>query len=208
MKLGQGLAILGLVASALGGCASAVETRPFRTATEQLLVAHAAENAAERFSITITPGARVFLNTVNFTGEGAAYAASAIREALLHRGAVLTDDKAQADVVVEVRLGALSLDQMQRVLGVPALTLPIAPNLTTVTIPELSVYSRRDRTGVAEFSAFAYDARTGRPIAVAGRIAGATTIRSHTLLMVFPWGQKEVRPGDRSLGPKPWWKAW
>ena len=202
------LALLAALGAGLAGCATAVETRPFRTATEQLLVTHAAEKAAAKFAVTVPSGAKVFLDTINFQGEGADYAASAIREAILRRGAVLAEDRARADVIIEVRLGALSIDQMQRVLGIPALTLPTAPNLTTVTIPELSIYSRRDRTGVAEFSAFAYDARTGRPISVAGRVAGTTRIRSHTLLMILPWGQQEIRPGDPELRTAPWWKPW
>jgi hypothetical protein len=208
MVSARALALLAALCAGLAGCATAVETRPFRTATEQLLVTHAAEKAAAKFAVTVPDGAKVFLDTVNFQGEGADYAASAIREAIVRRGAVLAEDRARADVIIEVRLGALSIDQMQRVLGIPALTLPTAPNLTTVTIPELSIYSRRDRTGVAEFSAFAYDARTGRPISVAGRVAGTTRIRSHTLLMILPWGQQEIRPGDPALRTAPWWKPW
>ena len=193
----------------LGGCATAVETRPYRTATEQLLVSHAAEKAAASFVMAIKQGTPVFLDTINFRGEGAEYAASAIRQALLSQGAILARDRSEAEVVVEVRLGALSVDQMQRVLGVPSLTLPNAANYSTFTIPELSIYSRTDRTGVAEFSAFAYNAKTGAPIAVVGRMAGKTQIRSHKLFMVMSWGQQEVRPGDPHLNTGgAWWKPW
>jgi hypothetical protein len=174
-----------------------------------LLVSHAAEKAAKQLSIPIPPGSAVFLDAVNFTGEGADYAKSAIREGLLARGARLVREREDADVIVEIRLGALSIDQISRVLGVPSLQVPISPQFTVITIPELSVYSRNDRTGVAEFSAFAYEARSGRPIAVETRVAGTTTMRSHKLLMVLPWGQQEVRPGDRALESSgPWWKLW
>lgn len=202
-------AAIACVGAMLCGCATAVETRPGRTATEQLLVSHAAEKAAKQLSIPIPPGSAVFLDAVNFTGEGADYAKSAIREGLLARGARLVREREDADVIVEIRLGALSIDQISRVLGVPSLQVPISPQFTVITIPELSVYSRNDRTGVAEFSAFAYEARSGRPIAVETRVAGTTTMRSHKLLMVLPWGQQEVRPGDRALESSgPWWKLW
>ena len=197
--------ISGLV---LVACASANETSPARTATEQLLVAHAAERAASQFSLALPAEARVFLDTSNFRGEGAEYAASAVREALVARGNRLSATQADSDIVVEIRLGALSIDKMQRVVGIPRLTLPISSNLTNATIPELSAYSRRDRTGVAEFSAFAYDTATGRPIALGARMAGTAKIRSHTLFMVLSWGQQEVRPGDAALASDQWWKVW
>lgn len=197
-----------LACALVSACATAVETRPGRTATEQLLVSHAAERAAKQLALPIPAGAAVFLDTVNFTGEGADYAKSAIREGLLLRGATLALSREKADIIVEIRMGALSIDQISRVLGIPSLQVPISPQFTVVTIPELSIYSRNDRTGVAEFSAFAYDARTGRPIAVEVRAAGTTTMRSHKLLMILPWGEQEVRPGDASLDSEPWWKLW
>jgi hypothetical protein len=195
-------------ASVLSGCATPVETRPGRTATEQLLVSHAAERAAKQLSLPIPAGAKVFLDTANFKGEGADYAQSAIREGLVSRGGRIWPTREGADIIVEIRMGALSIDQISRVLGIPSLQVPISPQWTVVTIPELSLYSRNDRTGVAEFSAFAYEARTGKPIAVEVRAAGTTTMRSHKLMMILPWGQQEVRPGDRTLDSEPWWKLW
>lgn len=195
-------------ASLLSACATPVETRPGRTATEQLLVAHAAERAAKQLALPIPEGKKVFLDTAAFRGEGADYAQSAIREGLVSRGARLWPSREGADIVVEIRLGALSIDQISRVLGIPSLQVPISPQWTVITIPELSLYSRNDRSGVAEFSAFAYDARTGAPLAVEVRAAGATTMRSHKLMMILPWGQQEVRPGDATLDSEPWWKLW
>lgn len=191
---------------ALGACASATETRPARTATEQLLMSHAAEDAARALDFGLPAGTRVHLETAGFRGEMGEVAASAIREAMLRTGLRLAD-KADAEVVVEVRLGALSLDQMNRVLGIPRLTLPVSPTLTTVTVPELSVYSRRDRAGVAQYSLFAYDSRTGQAIAVATPVAsGASRIRSHTALMVLSWGAQEMQP--RGGGMESRWLPW
>ena len=195
-------------AASVTGCATPVETRPGRTATEQLLVSHAAERAAKQLSIPIPAGSKVFLDTANFKGEGADYAQSAIREGLVSRGGRLWPTREGSDIIVEIRMGALSIDQISRVLGIPSLQVPISPQWTVVTIPELSLYSRNDRTGVAEFSAFAYETRTGKPIAVEVRAAGTTTMRSHKLMMILPWGQQEVRPGDRTLDSEPWWKLW
>ncbi|MFN3514771.1 MAG: DUF6655 family protein [Phenylobacterium sp.] len=207
MKTSAYLAV-GSACLLLAACATATETHPSRTATEQLLISRAAERAAQQFALALDPDARVFVDTSTFRGEGADYASSAIREALLARGNRITLARSEADVIVELRLGALSIDKMQRVVGIPRLTLPVTQTLSTVTIPELSVYSRRDRTGVAEFSAFAYEAATGRPIALGGRMSGTAKIRSHTMLMIFSWGKQEVRPGDADVSADEWWKVW
>lgn len=201
------LVVLPLLLS-LAACATATETHPFRTATEQLLVTQAAEAAARQFVLPVKPGDRVFLDTINFTGEGSAYAASAIREGLLRQGAVLAQDRNGSDVVVEVRLAALSIDQMNRLLGMPSLTLPISTTLTTATIPELSLYSRRDRTGVAEFAAFAYETHTGKLIGKPLHFAGETRLRSHKLLMVLSWGEQEMHREAETASTSPWWKVW
>ncbi|MFC3077484.1 DUF6655 family protein [Phenylobacterium terrae] len=202
------LAAAGPLCLGLAACATATETHPNRTATEQLLVSRAVERAAAEFSMALPSKARVYLDASAFRGEGSDYAASAVREALLAQGNPIATSRADADVVVEVRLGALSIDKTQRVVGIPRLTVPVSSNFSTVTVPELSAYSRRDRTGVAEFSAFAYEAATGRPIALGARFSGTAKIRSHTMFMVFSWGDLEVRPDDASVEADQWWKLW
>jgi len=52
------LPVLGLLT--LGACASTTETYPSRTATEQLLVARAADTAVEGLTLPIPEGARIF----------------------------------------------------------------------------------------------------------------------------------------------------
>ncbi|MDD3838646.1 MAG: hypothetical protein PHG43_12495, partial [Phenylobacterium sp.] len=64
-----------LACTALAACASASETHPSRTATEQLLVSRAVERAAAEFSLALPRDARVFLDSSAFRGEGADYAA-------------------------------------------------------------------------------------------------------------------------------------
>lgn len=207
-SLGRFAPLLAAMMLVLGSCATATETHPTRTASEQLLVSRAAERAASQFALALPAGARVFLDTSSFRGEGADYAASAVREALLSRGNPIATSRSAAEVVVEIRLGALSIDKTQRVIGIPRLTLPISPSFSTITVPELSAYSRKDRTGVAEFSAFAYDAVSGEPIALGARVAGVSRIRSHTMFMVFSWGAQEVRPDDATNAPRRGWRVW
>ncbi len=183
----------------IAGCASTSETYPSRTATEQLLVARAADRAVEGLKLTVPVGSKIFVDDAFFRAENATYAVSAIRNVLSEGGYSLANDRNSADAVFELRAGALSLEQMRRVVGLPPLAVPINENLNVVSIPELSVYSRRDRVGVAEFSGFLYDGRTGAPLGAVSPMIGEFRIRSHKVLMVISWGQQSVDPGEKEL---------
>ena len=192
------------LAALVSACASTSETYPSRTATEQLLVARAADRAFEGLTLPVPVGTRVFVDDAFFRAENASYAVSAIRNALSEAGYALANDRAQADAVFELRAGALSLEQMRRVVGLPAVTVPVNESLNVVSIPELSLYSRRDRVGVAEFTGFLYDSKTGAPLGAVAPMIGEYRIRSHKVLMVIAWGQQSANPGQRDPGDS--WK--
>ncbi len=193
-------AVLPLALLGLAACASTSETYPSRTATEQLLVARAADRAVEGLTLPIPGGSRVYVDDAYFRAESAPYAISAIRGALSEAGYALAPSKNDADAVLELRAGTLSLEQMRRVFGVPEMRVPINDSFNVVSIPELSVYSRRDRVGVAEFSGFLYEPRTGAPLGAIVPMTGEFRIRSHKLLMIVAWGQQSVAPGERDPG--------
>ncbi|HRO32424.1 MAG TPA: hypothetical protein PLQ03_03340 [Brevundimonas sp.] len=199
----RGLCLL-VAALIVSGCASTTESNTGRTATEQLLLARAADRAAEGLILPIPQGARIFVDDVYFRVDNGAYAVSAIRASLSDAGYRLATDRNQSDAIFEIRAGALSLEQMRRVVGLPEMRIPINENLNVVSLPELSVYSRRDRMGVAEFSGFLYDARTGAPLGAVSPMIGRYRIRSHKALMVVSWGQTSANPGERDPGSS--WK--
>jgi hypothetical protein len=189
------LALLGLAA-----CASTTETYPSRTATEQLLVARAADRAVEGLTLPIPAGSRVFVDDAYFRADYGPYAVSSIRAAVSEAGYALAPSKGEADAVLELRAGTLSLEQMRRVFGIPDMRVPVNESFNVVSIPELSVYSRRDRVGVAEFSGFLYEPKTGAPLGAILPMTGEFRIRSHKLLMMVTWGQQSVEPGERDPG--------
>jgi hypothetical protein len=200
------LARLALVGSLglVSACASTHETNPARSATEQLLISRAADDAVEGLTLPVPPGSRIFVDDSYFRAENASYAVSAIRHALSEAGYALADRRDNADVTFEIRAGALSIEQMRRMFGLPSLAVPINENLNVVSIPELSVYSRRDRVGIAEFSGFVYDSKTGAPLGAVTPMIGQFRIRSHKVLMVIAWGQQSLQPGDSDPGAS--WK--
>lgn len=189
-----------MFALALSACASTTETNPGRTATEQLLVARATDEAVEDLVLPVPPGTRIYVDDTYFRAESAPYAVSAIREAVATAGYPLARTRDEADAIFEIRAGALSMEQMRRVFGIPAVRIPINDTFNVVSLPELSVYSRRDRVGVAEFSGFVYDAKTGRALGAVTPMTGRFRIRSHQMFMIFAWGQQRLEPGDRNPG--------
>jgi hypothetical protein len=193
------LAVCGLT-GLVAACASTTETNPGRTATEQLLVSRAADEAVEGLTLPVPPETKIFVDETYFRAENAQYAISAVRQALSEAGYPLALTREQADAVFELRAGVLSLEQMRRVVGLPPLAVPINESFNVVSLPELSLYSRRDRTGVAEFTGFVYDAKTGAPLGAVAPMTGQFRIRSHKLMMVIAWGQQSVNPGERDPG--------
>ena len=193
-------AVLILAGLTLTACASTTETNPGRTATEQLLLARASDRAVEGLILPLPAGSSIFVDETYFQGEGARYAISAIRPALSDAGFRLARTKDDADAVFEVRAGALSLEQMRRVFGIPEMRIPINETFNVVSLPELSIYSHRDRVGVAEFSGFLYEARTGAPLGAVLPMIGSYRIRSHKAMMMVTWGQQQAQPGQRDPG--------
>ncbi len=189
------LAALSLAGLALSGCETIRETQPPQTATQQLLLSHAAEIAAQGLAAAMPTPGEVFVDATHFKGDGSDYALSAIRSALLQRGLTLIDDKTKAQTILEVRMGALSIDQTDTVFGLPAGFIPIPGTLSAFPVPELSLYSHASRAGKAEFSAFAYDAKTGRPIAFLGPAGGTRDLTQTSILTLFTFGSRTEKAG-------------
>jgi hypothetical protein len=179
----------------LTGCTVVRETQPIHTATEELLVSHATEIAADKLAAALPSGRRAYVDDQHLRGEDADYAVSAIRAACLKHGLLLAPDKASSDIVVEVRMGAASIDSKDTVLGIPAVAVAVPGTLTALPIPELSAYSKARRKGTVELAAFAYDAHTGRPVAFVGPTGGERLLEETKILTIFGSGSRVEQPG-------------
>jgi hypothetical protein len=167
------------------------ETDPQRSATEELLISAAADRAAEQLSLDLGPGKKAFLDTANFEGLDSKYAIATIRNSLLKKGAHFVGDKKDADTIVEIRAGALSIDKHSELVGIPSFNLPIplAGNLAT---PEIAIYKSEDQQGIAKFGATAYDAKDGHFIAESAPPLGRSHLQKQVLLVVS-WTHDDVR---------------
>jgi hypothetical protein len=183
---------------AVAGCTTYHETQPPQSATQQLLESHAAEIAADRLAESLPPVPSVFVDATHFKGDGSDYALAAIEAALLRRGMILTPNQKTSKITLALRMGALSVDQKDTVLGLPAGTLPIPGTVASFPIPEISLYSTYLRVGRAEFAAVAYDTATGAPIAFSGPAGGERRLVQHRYLTFFGSGRRLEEPaGDK-----------
>lgn len=187
------LAVACALLAALGGCSKIRESVPQRTATEQLLLSQAADKAAERLAQGIPGDQAVFIDAANFEATDGKYALATIRDSILKRGARLVDDKAKADTIVEVRSGALSIDESSALIGIPSMDVPI-PLSGAVGLPEVALFKRARKQGIAKFAATGYDARTGRLVAAAGPEYGLSEKTEYVVLLFFSWSTNDVKP--------------
>lgn len=172
-----------LVFTLLAACATTRTTLPSRSATEQMLISEAAEAAAIAIHLKLPEGRRAFLDTTNFDGVDARYAVSAIRQSLLTQGNALVETRADADTIVEVRAGALSIDSATRAIGIPTVQVP------QLFIPGLNLMSTTKSTGVAKFSLFAYDRSTGKLISIVAPVTGMSQRSNTSFVSVIAWAR-------------------
>lgn len=140
------------LALALCSCTMNTVTVPGRSATEEMTISTAADRAAEKLAGDLSTGGSVYIDATYFDAPDAKYAIGAIRAAIARRGNKLSADRSKADRVVEIRAGALSIDQNKFLIGIPEFSFPL-PLAGVVTFPEIAIYSFHDNQGVAKFAA-------------------------------------------------------
>jgi hypothetical protein len=183
------------VTLALCGCTTERQTDPARTATEQLLISTAADRAANKLALQIPRNSQVFVDAADFEGVDSKYAIAAIRAHLIENGAKLVDDRAKADTIVEIRAGALSVNQDQMLVGIPQITLPI-PLAGQLSTPEIALFKRDRRQGLAKFTAVGYRAADGSMIASSEPDYGQSHETHWVVLLLVGWTTSDIGPED------------
>lgn len=187
-------AILVCLSLGLTACGTGWKTTiPERTALDQILLSTAAERAAKR--ITTDYQGRVvanlsqllqktFIETKNFKSYDQEYALHAIQRHFLDAGVTLVDTAKEADTIVEVASGALSVDNTKTLVGLPAMGIPI-PFAGTVDIPEMSLYKEETNRSLAKFAVSFRDTRTGRVKNKSFFTMGTAQVKTWTILLLF-----------------------
>jgi hypothetical protein len=169
-----------LVAS---GCMTPRVSAPARTATEQLLLSTAADRTVSQMDLSALKGKKVFLDAANFEATDKAYAIAAVASRLNKQGALLVEEKKEADAVAVIRAGALSTDGGSFLLGIPKLSVPVSFGASVET-PEIALVKKIRELGIAKFALSAHDAATGKHLLTVGPVSGSAYYNFWTVLLV------------------------
>jgi hypothetical protein len=183
---------------ALGACTTVRETSPQRSATEQLLISTAVDRAVERMNIAMPAGTKVFLDAGQLEGSDGRYAAGAMKDRLLRGGANLVADRGRADAVVEIRAGALSIDDKKFLIGTGGFDIPVPFAGQAANIPEIALYKEKERLGVAKLAAISYRTSDGGLINSTGPQFGYSHEEERVLLFFFSWRSSDLPKEERS----------
>lgn len=160
----------GLFAAVACGCTTTTTSNTARTATEQMLISTAVDDALNRVNFTPFAGTNVYLEEKYVEGVDTKYVVASVRHRLLDAGARLSDKADGADVIVEIRSGGVGTSASNTFVGTPEIALP-----GMVKIPQVQIVERKRQQGLAKIGLVAYDART-REILGSG---GLTLSQSH-----------------------------
>lgn len=204
---------LAALACLLAGCVGDIrETTTVRTSTEQLLVSSAAERAIAQFENVEKEcrGRRVAVDDTRFESYDKAYAVSAFRHYLAEHGAILVpltpqkvklQDGREVDLlperIVEIRSGALGVNDTSWGVGIPALPFPI-PNTTLTTLtPPAYLFFKGKQEGWAKFQLWIYDPVRSSYVARSRDLWGHSYYSKWWILFVGPFDlSNDIYPDD------------
>lgn len=193
--------------SVLAGCGT---TRSY-TATEQLLMSDAVDATVSKIDFSPLAGKKVFLDTSYMKMLKAPniildsdYVASSIRQQMLSASVFLVDNREEAELIAEARLGTMGLDGHNVTYGVPASNMLSGASVLTGTsvpaIPELSLGRREAKLGAAKVAVFAYKRTTREPYWQSGIAKSSSTARDTWFLGIGPWQAGTIYDGTRFAG--------
>lgn len=188
-----------LTTALTAGCSTTTvrDTQPVRTATEQLLISTAADRAVEKLALKLLPGTKVFLETQNVDSYATdtKYVIGLVAKRLLQQGYRLMPKREVAEKIVEIRLGALSINEVKhRYLGLPSIFLPV-PLAGTVGTPEINIIMKQEQKGLAKIAANVYDANDGRLQDITDAIYGVSHL-THWDVLIFSWTSSDIAPAE------------
>ena len=194
----------------VAGCGTTRE----RQATEQLVMSDAVDRSVARLDFRPLSGQKVYLDTSylrHVKGEGfvnSEYVISSMRQQIVAAGCLIQDTLADADIVIEARLGTLGLDDHSVTFGLPennaiSSAVSLIPNAPSVpAIPEVAFGRRDAQEGAAKVAAFAYERETRQPIWQSGVNYSLASARDTWIFGVGPFQGGSIRDDTKLAGSK------
>lgn len=202
MKLTGHLAAgLGLALVILTGCTQTGLTKPARSATEQLLLSTSADRALEQVNFPIVRGKKVFVDRTYFESFDKEYIIGSLRDYVSVNGGLLVGKIEEADLVMEPRSGAHSIDASSSIIGLPASAAPL-PLAGSVQLPEIALYKSEKQYSITKLAVFAYERESKAHVASTGTIVGRANIKYYKFLGLISYTKTTVPERQRQKKPK------
>jgi len=122
---------------------------------EQMLISNAVDQSLDKVDFRPLAGHSVFLDVQYLECTDKTYVIAATRDRVLQAGAQLAAKAEDADVVVEIRSGAVGTDQTESYVGIPEIAVP---GPFPLAIPQIKLWSRSTQTGTAKLGLVAFEA--------------------------------------------------
>lgn len=124
-----------------------------------------------------------------------------LRARLLKTGVRLVDSKQKAQIVLEVRAGALSTNRLEYLLGIPSSAVPVSAAgglvaSASVQTPELSILSSTKQYGWASIAFVSYWADTGELVEASGPFIGKTSREDYWIFGTGPNTRGNIPPAN------------
>jgi hypothetical protein len=177
-----------------GGCATIRVTDPPRTADEEFLLTEATRRSVAQLALdalrdrsvwietgyaltTTQPYDHSFLtNEVRQPSFEELFVIAELRASLLRSGVRLAQARKDAQVILELRIGAVSNNHEEFLLGIPATAVPgDVGGTVTLATPELAILKKTTQRGFASIAYVAYWADSGELLTLSGPFVGRST---------------------------------
>lgn len=172
----------------LAGCSSTNKSNTARTAREQMLVSNAIDQSLSKIDFTGFSGAKVFIEDKYLDCVDKGYLIGSVRHRSMINGAKIVTKPEEADVVLELRSGAIGTDMADAFLGSPEIVLP-----GMMTLPEIRLISRSQQTAMAKIGLVAYNAKTQQLLGEGGISASKSDDNNWFVMGVGPYQNGSVR---------------
>lgn len=175
----------------VSGCTAARQTNTARTAREQLLISNAVDQALAKVDFASFHGQKVLVEEKYLDCTDKGYVIGSIRHRLLLNGATIAAKPEEADIVMELRSGAIGTDDASSYLGIPEIVLP-----GMLTLPEVKLVTRTRQSALAKLGMVAYDAKTNDLLGAGGV---SSSLSDDNNLFVFGIGPFQSGTAKREL---------
>jgi hypothetical protein len=184
----------------LPACTYYRTTDPQVTADQQFLISEATVRAVEQLSAIALRDRVVFVDSTYLNGPDSPFLVAELRARLLVSGVRLTDLKANAKVILEIRSGGIGIDRQYYMVGLPSFALPgtSGPGGSQFATPEIAFVKNQKQRGYASVAFVAYLADSGELLASSGPFVGRSIRDDYWLFFTGPRPTGNIPTAERS----------